>query len=89
MEFEEANCVFKAKLVELKRLGKAKFKYKPPIAHVALKKLYNSKAYDMSTPSIVGGATYNLCFAAMICISHKHRLVTVYMSLYLPPLGGS
>ena len=45
---------------------------------------------DLSQCStIVSGATYSLCFAAMVCILHKHGLVTVYMSLISLPLGGS
>ena len=31
IEFEEANLVFKAKAVELKKLGKAKVEHKLPI----------------------------------------------------------
>ena len=50
-EFDEANRVFKANVVELKRLGKAKVEHKPPIAEEDLKKLYNSTAFDKSTPA--------------------------------------
>ena len=47
-EFEEANRVFKAKTVELKRQGKAKVEHKPP---EDLKKLYRSQTFDMATPT--------------------------------------
>ena len=50
-EFEEANRIFKAKVVELKRLGRVKVEHKPPIAEEDLKKLYNSTAFDVSTPT--------------------------------------
>ena len=50
-EFEEANRVFKAKTVELKRQGKAKVEHKPPIAPEDLKKLYRSQTFDMATPT--------------------------------------
>ena len=49
-EFEEANRVFKAKIVELKRQGNAKIEHKPPIAPEDLK-LYGSQAFDMTTPT--------------------------------------
>ena len=40
--FKDANLVFKAKIVELKRLRKAKIEHKPPIVSEDLNKLYHS-----------------------------------------------
>ena len=34
--FKDANLVFKTKIVELKRLGKAKIEHKPPIVREGL-----------------------------------------------------
>ena len=49
-DFEEANLVFKAQVVELKRLGKAKVDHKPSIHHEDLSKLYQSEAFNTATP---------------------------------------
>ena len=49
-EFEESNIVFKAKVVDLKRLGIAKIEHKPPIASEDLKKLYQSESFNTATP---------------------------------------
>ena len=49
-EFEEANHIYKAKVVELKKQGKAKIEHKPPIASEDLRKLYQSEAFDTATP---------------------------------------
>ena len=43
-EFEESNIAFKAKVVDLKRLGMAK------IEHKDIKKLYQSEAFNTATP---------------------------------------
>ena len=48
--FKDANLVFKAKIVELKRLGKAKIEHKPPIVSEDLNKLYHSVAFDTESP---------------------------------------
>ena len=50
--FKDANLVFKAKIVELKRLGKAKIEHKLPIVSEDLNKLYHSVAFD--TESSIG-----------------------------------
>ena len=46
INFQDANLVFKAKIIELKRLGKAKIEHKPPIVSEDLNKLYHSIAFD-------------------------------------------
>ena len=48
--FKDANLVFKAKIVELKRLGKAKIEHKPPIVSEDLNKLYHSVVFDTESP---------------------------------------
>ena len=50
-EFNEVNRVFKAKVVEFKKQGKAKVEHKPAIAKEDLKKLYQSVAFDTATPT--------------------------------------
>ena len=45
-----ANIVFKAKIVELKRLGKAKIEHKPPIVSEDLNILYHSIVFDTESP---------------------------------------
>lgn len=49
-DFEGANLVFKAKVVELKKLGIAKIEHKPPISRDDLKKLYNSEVFNTDNP---------------------------------------
>ena len=47
---KDANLVFYSKIVELKRLGKAKIEHKPPIVSEDLNKLYHSIAFDTESP---------------------------------------
>ena len=46
-EFTDANKVFGAKCVDLKRKGLAKVEHKPPICEEDLKKLYESTAFGL------------------------------------------
>ena len=47
-EFTDANKVFGAKCVDLKRQGLAKVEHKPPICEEDLKKLYESTAFELT-----------------------------------------
>ena len=49
-EFNDANKVFGAKCVDLKRQGLAKVEHKPPICEEDLKKLYESTAFGLDDP---------------------------------------
>ena len=49
-EFTDANKVFGAKCVDLKRQGLAKVEHKPPICEENLKKLYESTAFGLNDP---------------------------------------
>ena len=49
-EFGQANKVFHAKCVELKREGLAKVEHKPPICEEDLRKLYESDVFNQSRP---------------------------------------
>ena len=64
-EFSEANKVFVAKCVQLKKYGQAKVQYKPPIADADLKKVYESGVYSTDHPkSLLNKASFEimLCF---------------------------
>ena len=49
-EFNDANKVFGAECVDLKRQGLAKVEHKPPICEEDLKKLYESTAFGLNDP---------------------------------------
>ena len=49
-EFTDANKVFGAKCVDLKRQGLAKVEHEPPICEENLKKLYESTAFGLNDP---------------------------------------
>ena len=51
-EFTDANKVFGAKCVDLKRQGLAKVEHKPPICEEDLKKLYESGVFCLNDPEI-------------------------------------
>ena len=69
-EFSEANKVFAAKCVQLKKDGEAKVQHEPPIADADLKKVYESGVVSTDHPKSV---FWNRCVfavvAAKICVS--------------------
>ncbi|CAB4001790.1 Integrator complex subunit 9-like [Paramuricea clavata] len=50
-EFEEANGVYEAHCVYLKKRGLAKTEHKPPIADEDIKKLYESSVFNTDSPA--------------------------------------
>jgi len=52
-EFSEANKVFAAKCVQLKKDGEAKVQHEPPIADADLKKVYESGVFSTDHPKSV------------------------------------
>ena len=50
-EFNEANRVYEAQCVELKKQGLAKTEHKPPIADEDIKKLYGSGVFNTENPT--------------------------------------
>ena len=62
-EFTDANKVFGAKCVDLKRQGLAKVEHKPPICEEDLKKLYESTAFGLNDPEKLQNKVFlKLCF---------------------------
>ena len=50
-EFNEANRIYEAQCVELKKQGLAKTEHKPPIADEDIKKLYRCGVFDTENPT--------------------------------------
>ena len=50
-EFNEANRIYEAQCVELKKQGLAKIEHKPPIADEDIKKLYRSGVFNTENPT--------------------------------------
>ena len=69
-EFEGANLVFKAKVVELKKLGMAKVEHKPSISRDDLKKLYQSEAFNVDNPR---GLQNKVWFEVMLFFCRRGR----------------
>ena len=61
--FAEANKVFGAKCVELKRQGLAKVEHMPPICEEDLKKLYESDVFNQNSPETL----QNKVFSRLCC----------------------
>ena len=68
--FDKANRVFKAKIVDLKKKGKAKVEHKPAIAVQDLRKLYFSEAFNTSMPT---GLQNKVFFEIMLYFCRRGR----------------
>ena len=69
-EFSEANKVFAAKCVQLKKDGHAKVHHKPPIADADLKKLYESGLFSTDFPKTLLNKVF---FEIMLCFCRRGR----------------
>ena len=68
--FNEANEVFSAKCVQLKKEGLAKVQHKPPIANADLKKLYESAVFNTDNPKTLLNKVF---FEIMLCFCRRGR----------------
>ena len=69
-EFSEANKVFAAKCVQLKKDGHVKVHHKPPIADADLKKLYESGVFSTDFPKTLLNKVF---FEIMLCFCRRGR----------------
>ena len=68
--FAEANKVFGAKCVELKRQGLAKVQHTPPICEEDLKKLYESDVFNQNSPETLQNKVF---FEVMLYFCRRGR----------------
>ena len=69
-EFNEANKVFTAQCVQLKKDGQAKVQHKPPILDDDLKKLYESGVVNSGHPKTLLNKVF---FEVMLCFCQRGR----------------
>ena len=67
-EFSEANKVFAANCVQLKKDGHTKVHHKPPIADADLKKLYESGVFSTDFPKTLLNEVF---FKIMLCFCRR------------------
>jgi len=70
VQFNEANKVFKAQCVQLKKDGQAIVQHKPPILFDDLKKLYESSVFNSDHPKTLLNKVFfeiMLCFCGCGC----------------------
>ena len=70
VEFNEANKVFTAQCVQLKKDGQAKVQHKPPILDDDLKKLYESGVFNPDHPKTLLNKVF---FEIMLCFCRRGR----------------
>ena len=76
-EFNEANRVYEAQCVELKKQGLAKTEHKPPIADEDIKKLYGSDVFNTENPTTLQNKVFfeimlfSVVVGDKICVSLK------------------
>jgi len=70
-EFTDANKVFGAKCMDLKRQGLAKVEHKPPICEEDLKKLYESTAFGQNDPEKLQNKVFLKCCCTFVAEEGK------------------
>ncbi|CAB4036711.1 Integrator complex subunit 9-like, partial [Paramuricea clavata] len=68
--FEEANSVYEAQYVYLKKRGLAKTEHKPPIADEDFKKLYESGVFNTDSPATLQNKVF---FEIMFFFCRRER----------------
>jgi len=72
-EFTEANKVFGAKCVDLKRQGLAKVEHKLPICEEGIKKLYESTAFGLNDPEKLQNKVFFFSSHAILLSQRKGK----------------
>ena len=70
VEFNEANKVFTAQCIQLKKDGQAKVQHKPPILDDDLKKLYESGVFNSDHSKTLQNKVF---FEIMLCFCRRGR----------------